>query len=79
MVFLMQLFNRNTEERMGMPGCPKGAIRGQPFFSAVDWDKIEKREIMPPFKPKIVSAFSFHEKLWAEVLVLKRLRRSLNS
>ena len=40
---------------MGMPGCPKGSIRSQSFFSSIDWDKIEKREIEPPFKPKIVS------------------------
>lgn len=41
---------------MGMPGCPKGLIRNQQFFSSIDWEKIEKREIEPPFKPKIVSA-----------------------
>ena len=40
---------------MGMPGCPKGSIRSQSFFSPIDWDKIETREIEPPFKPKIVS------------------------
>ncbi|XP_067934448.1 protein kinase C delta type-like [Watersipora subatra] len=53
---LEQLFNRNTEERMGMPGCPKGSIRSQPFFASVNWDKLERREVVPPFKPKIKSA-----------------------
>jgi len=53
---LEQLFNRNVEQRMGMPGCPKGPIRNQTFFSSIDWERIEKREIEPPFKPKIKSA-----------------------
>lgn len=42
-------------------GCVKDhggekAILNNPFFhEKIDWDLLEKRQIKPPFKPKIVS------------------------
>ena len=52
---LLQLFERNPSDRLGMPGCQHGPIKSQPFFRNMDWDKLESRQIAPPFKPKIVS------------------------
>lgn len=51
-----QLFERNPEERLGMPLCAAGPIRSQPFFRSIDWDDLENLKTDPPFKPKIVSA-----------------------
>ena len=28
-------------------------VRSHPFFRRIDWDKIAKRDVQPPFKPKI--------------------------
>lgn len=55
---VLQLFERNPGERLGMPGCQNGPIRSQPFFRNIDWDKLEGRQVAPPFRPKIVSWFS---------------------
>lgn len=38
-----------------MPGCPAGDIKDHSFFSTVNWDKIETKQVPPPFKPSVVS------------------------
>ncbi|KAK3794161.1 hypothetical protein RRG08_062405 [Elysia crispata] len=50
------LFERNPADRLGMPTCPAGPINSQPFYRNIDWEKLEARQIPPPFKPKIKSA-----------------------
>ncbi|XP_054751177.1 protein kinase C delta type-like isoform X3 [Lytechinus pictus] len=48
---LVQLLERNPEIRLGV----KSNVRGHPFFKSIDFDRLERREIPPPFKPKIKS------------------------
>ncbi|KAL5013166.1 hypothetical protein ScPMuIL_007436 [Solemya velum] len=52
---LSLLFERGPRERLGMPDCPAGPIRSQPFFRNIDWERLEARRLDPPFKPKIKS------------------------
>ncbi|KAM4038834.1 protein kinase C theta type [Anomaloglossus baeobatrachus] len=49
---LIMLFVREPERRLGI----KGNIRQHCFFQHIDWERLEKKEIEPPFKPKVKSA-----------------------
>lgn len=31
-------------------------IRDHPFFMSIDWEKLVRREITPPYNPKLVSS-----------------------
>lgn len=37
----------------GMYGLQE--VKDHPWFKSIDWDALEKKEIKPPFKPKLVS------------------------
>ena len=50
-----QLLERDPVRRLGMRTSPHGEIRQHAFFARVDWNKLELRQIEPPFKPKVVS------------------------
>ncbi|CAG2114069.1 unnamed protein product [Medioppia subpectinata] len=54
---LWNLLNKNAEQRLGMPMCTAGPIRTQPFFKSVEWHKVEKCQIKPPFVPELCSSF----------------------
>ncbi|MEE6481653.1 hypothetical protein FKM82_012927 [Ascaphus truei] len=48
---LVMLFVREPERRLGV----KGNIRQHCFFQEIDWERLENREIEPPFRPKVNS------------------------
>ncbi|XP_077544977.1 putative protein kinase C delta type homolog isoform X5 [Haemaphysalis longicornis] len=52
---LVLLLDKNAETRLGMPGCSAGDVCDQPFFRPIQWDKLERKEVEPPFKPKLKS------------------------
>lgn len=31
-----------------------GNIRSHPFFKSINWQLVERREVEPPFRPKVV-------------------------
>jgi len=47
------LLTREVEKRLG--SGPEGgkAVKNHPFFKEIDFEKLEKKEIEAPFKPKV--------------------------
>ncbi|KAF6731759.1 Protein kinase C delta type [Oryzias melastigma] len=45
------LFVKDPKVRMDAVGC----IRLHPFFKSINWTALEKRQVEPPFKPKVKS------------------------
>lgn len=52
---LQSLLEKDVSIRLGSMGSPEGDIKYHPFFSDINWDKLERREVEPPFKPQVVS------------------------
>jgi len=52
---LSQLMERNISLRLGYLYGTRPNIRKHPWFSPIDWNKLEKREIKPTFKPEVKS------------------------
>ena len=50
----VQLLNRNPQNRLG---AKRGAaeLKEHPFFSAINWDLLYRKQITPPFKPIVDS------------------------
>ncbi|XP_026878787.2 ribosomal protein S6 kinase alpha-2 isoform X1 [Electrophorus electricus] len=50
---LRALFKRNPANRLG--AGPEGVeeIKSHPFFTTIDWKKLYRKEIKPPFKPAV--------------------------
>ncbi|XP_060612281.1 ribosomal protein S6 kinase alpha-6 [Anolis sagrei] len=48
---LRMLFKRNPANRLGAGSDGVEEIKRHPFFSTIDWNKLYRREIQPPFKP----------------------------
>ncbi|KAL6036402.1 hypothetical protein STEG23_012633 [Scotinomys teguina] len=44
-----QLFVREPEKRLGV----RGDIRQHPLFREINWEELERKEIDPPFRPKV--------------------------
>ena len=52
--FVKGLLNRNPRHRLGANGDAE-ELKKHPFFSDVDWDALSKKNVVPPFKPKLKS------------------------
>lgn len=53
--FPKQLLEKDATIRLGSLGAGDGDIIYHPFFNKINWEKLERREYTPPFKPEVVS------------------------
>jgi len=44
------LLTRDVEKRLG---SQPGEVKRHAFFKDIDWDKLERREVEPPYKPRV--------------------------
>jgi len=47
--FIMRLLSSKVEERLGFSGFRD--VQNHPFFTSINWDKIESRHVYPPISP----------------------------
>ena len=52
--FVKGLLNRNPKHRLGATDDAE-ELKAQPFFFDIDWVALSKKNIVPPFKPKLKS------------------------
>ncbi|XP_038210606.1 uncharacterized protein LOC119831365 isoform X2 [Zerene cesonia] len=50
---LTRLLDKDARTRLGGVECMHGDIRDQDFFKPIQWDKLERRELEAPFKPRV--------------------------
>lgn len=53
MGLIVQLLRRDPSRRLGSGPDDAEDIKAHPFFASVDWKKIIRKEIEPPFKPHL--------------------------
>lgn len=56
-------------KRLGCTASGEQSILEHPFFREIDWIKLEARQVVPPFRPKIVSVIRLQFPLSKNVCV----------
>lgn len=52
---LQALLEKDVSIRLGTLGAGEGDVKYHPFFKEINWERLERRDLEPPFKPQVVS------------------------
>eukprot|EP00730_Choanoeca_flexa_P000573 TRINITY_DN10254_c0_g1_i5.p1 TRINITY_DN10254_c0_g1~~TRINITY_DN10254_c0_g1_i5.p1 ORF type:complete len:642 (+),score=246.15 TRINITY_DN10254_c0_g1_i5:113-2038(+) len=53
---VMGFLERKPDKRLGYGAEERKSIQSATFFKSIDWDKLEKRQLKPPFAPRVKSS-----------------------
>ncbi|CAH0407623.1 unnamed protein product [Chilo suppressalis] len=53
LTILTRLLDKDARSRLGGTECMHGDVRDQDFFRPIHWDRLERRELEAPFKPRV--------------------------
>jgi Protein kinase C terminal domain len=51
--FFPQFLEQDPAKRLGSGPSGSDDVKNHPYFSDVDWAALERKEIVPPYKPKV--------------------------
>lgn len=57
---IFQLLEKENTKRLGSLGCNSGDdVMAHDFFRGLEWARLERKDLEPPYKPKVVSKYSY--------------------
>lgn len=66
---LKGLLQKDASKRLGYGDSGSNAVKNHPFFKSIDWKKLDNRDIVSPFKPKLACHMSVEnfDKIWTDL------------
>ena len=54
-LYFLKLLEKESSKRLGSSTDGATDVMMHTFFEGLDWQRLDRRELIPPFKPNVVS------------------------